>query len=123
MRIEIYATSGRTEVKKEKIRRLIRNVLAAEGKEFKTVNVIITDDEYLAGLNKMYFKKNQATNVIAFNLGEESEIYVSEDRAADVYELYYFILHGLLHTIGYDHRTSKDDKAMEEKCVAYLKDE
>jgi ssRNA-specific RNase YbeY (16S rRNA maturation enzyme) len=87
------------------------------------VNVVIADDKYLARLNERYFKKKRATNVIAFNLGEESEIYVSEDRASDTYELYYYILHGLLHTIGYDHTSKGADKTMEDKCVAYLKDE
>ena len=123
MRIDIFATSGRTRAKKAKVRRLIQKALAAEEKTFKAVNVIIADDEYLANLNETYFKKKRATNVIAFNLGEESEIYVSEDRASDTYELYYFILHGLLHTIGYDHRNKKENKAMEDKCVAYLRDE
>ena len=123
MRIDIFATSGRTRAKKVKVKRLINKALSAEGREFKGVNVIITDDEYLARLNETYFKKKRPTNVIAFNLGEESEIYVSEDRAADAYELYYFILHGLLHTIGYDHLTKKDEKIMESKCLEYLKDE
>lgn len=102
---------------------MIEKALAAEEKTFKAVNVIIADDEYLARLNERYFKKKHATNVISFNLGEEVEIYVSEDRTSDTYELYYYILHGLLHTIGYDHSTRKDDKIMEKKCIAYLKNE
>jgi ssRNA-specific RNase YbeY (16S rRNA maturation enzyme) len=123
MRIDIYATLGCTRVKKARVRQLIKKVLAAEDKTFKAVNVIIADDKYLSRLNERYFRKKSTTNVISFNLGEESEIYVSEDRASDAYELYYYILHGLLHTIGYDHTTKEADKIMEEKCIAYLKDE
>lgn len=123
MRIGVYATSGRTRAKKTKIKRLIKKVLAAEDKQLEVVNVILTDDQYLTRLNEMYFKKKHATNVISFDLGEVSEIYVSEDRAGDVYELYYFILHGLLHVIGYDHRNKRQDRLMEKKCVEYLSDE
>jgi ssRNA-specific RNase YbeY (16S rRNA maturation enzyme) len=123
MRIDIYVTSGRTRANKTKIKRLIEKVLAAEDRQFTAVNVILTDDQYLTRLNEMYFKKKRATNVISFNLGEVSEIYVSEDRAGDVYELYYFILHGLLHAIGYDHRDRREDRSMEKKCVEYLRDE
>lgn len=123
MRIGVYVTSGRTRAKKTKIKRLIKKVLAAEDKQLAVVNVILTDDQYLTRLNELYFKKKHATNVISFDLGEVSEIYVSEDRAGDVYELYYFILHGLLHVIGYDHRNKREDSLMEKKCVEYLSDE
>lgn len=123
MRIDVYATSGRTRAKKTKIKRLIKKVLAAEDKQLAAVNVILTDDQYLTRLNEMYFKKKHATNVISFDLGEVSEIYVCEDRADDVYELYYFILHGLLHVIGYDHRNKREERLMKKKCVEYLSDE
>jgi rRNA maturation RNase YbeY len=51
---------------------------------------------------------------------EVSEIYVSQERAKDNEELYYYIIHGLLHIIGYDHRNKKEELLMGNKCCEYL---
>jgi len=119
VRINVYTTC-RTRARKDRIRKLIKKVLAAEEKSFATVNVILTDNTYLKRLNETYFNKKRVTNVISFDLGEEVEIYVSESKARDVYDLYYFILHGLLHAIGYDHRDRKSRLLMQKKCQGYL---
>jgi probable rRNA maturation factor len=123
VRINIYTPGGRMQVDKVRVRRLIRHALKNEGKEFETVNVIVVDDTYLQQLNETYFKKKKTTNVISFDLGSVAEIYVSEQQARDDYELHYYIMHGLLHTIGYDHRTKKDEQRMKNKCQEYLSDE
>jgi probable rRNA maturation factor len=123
MKINIYNTAGPTSAKSSEIRRLIRKTLAKEKKRFDTVNVILADDAYLRRLSETYFKKKKTTNVIAFNLGEVAEIYISENQAADDYELYYFIIHGLLHTIGYDHKNKREESLMRKKCQGYIADE
>jgi probable rRNA maturation factor len=123
MRINIQSMKGLSRASSKKIRTLVRRVLANEKRKFETVNVILTDNEYLRGLNREYFKKNRATNVISFDLGDVAEIYVSEEQARYVYELYYFIVHGLLHTIGYDHHKRNDSLVMSKKCREYLADE
>lgn len=120
MRINIYKASGAMRVGEERVRRLVRKALGDEGKDFSEINVILADDQYLRGLNETWFHKKRSTNVISFNLGDVAEIYVSQDRARDVEELYYFILHGLLHVIGYDHRDEKESLCMEKKCLEYL---
>ena len=102
MRINIYVASGSMRVKKEKVRRLVRRVLNDEVKDFVETNVILADDQYLRELNETYFVKKRSTNVISFDLGDVAEIYVSQDQARDVKELYYFIVHGLLHIVGYE---------------------
>ena len=67
-------------------------------------------------------KKRKTTNVISFNLGQVAEIYVSDRYLKDTYELLYYILHGLLHTIGYDHTSEKEESLMEDKCQQYMGD-
>ena len=123
MRINIYAPGGRTLVDKTRVRRLIRKALHGENKEFETVNIIIADDAYLRNLNETYLRKRKTTNVISFDLGGVAEVYVSEQQARDDYDLHYYILHGLLHTIGYDHRTKKEEELMKKKCQEYLSDD
>ncbi len=123
MRINIFSTGEKACTEKREVRKLIRKALAGERKSFKTVNVILADDQYLRRLNTIYFKKKKSTNVISFGLGQVAEIYVSDKYMKDTYELLYYILHGLLHTIGYDHISKKDETLMDEKCREYLGDE
>lgn len=120
MRINIYETLQDPRISRERIRRLIRRVLKNERKEFAAVNVVLTDDAYLKRLNYEYFRKNRTTNVISFNLGDVAEIYISEYRARNTDELYYFVVHGLLHAIGYDHANRKESVLMNKKCLEYL---
>ena len=120
MRINIYAVSSLMPVVKEMIRRLLKKALRHEGKFFLEVNVILADDRYLRALNETFFRKKRSTNVISFNLGDVAEIYVSQDQARDIKELYYFIVHGLLHAVGYDHRNQKESVNMERKCLEYI---
>jgi probable rRNA maturation factor len=100
---------------------LIEKTLAAEGTILKNLNIIITNDNYLKALNRRFLKKDKPTNVISFHMEEVSEIYISYDRISDTNELYYYIIHGLLHIIGYDHRTKGQTETMENKCFQYLK--
>jgi len=100
---------------------LIEKTLAAEGTILKDLNIIITNDNYLKALNMKFLKKDKPTNVISFHMEEVSEIYISYDRVSDTNELYYYIIHGVLHIIGYDHRTKGQTEMMENKCFQYLK--
>ena len=79
---------------------LIEKTLAAEGTIVKTLNIIITNDNYLKALNRRFLKKDKPTNVISFHMEEVSEIYISNDQVSDTNELYYYIIHGLLHIVG-----------------------
>jgi len=96
--------------------------LVDEKTELKNLNIILTNNNYLKELNRKFLKKDKPTNVISFRMEEVSEIYISYDRVSNTDELYYYIIHGLLHIIGYDHKTKAETKTMESKCLQYLKD-
>lgn len=123
MQIAIYTTAGRIPAKKESIRRMVRRVLKAEGRQLKAINIVIADDAYMRKLNETYLGRRRSTNVISFDLDDVSEIYVSRDRAGDSYDLFYYILHGLLHLVGYDHSNEREGMRMHKKCVEYIRDE
>ncbi len=77
----------------------------------------------------MYLGKNNPTDVIAFDLssGKErilSDIAISTDtairnskifRTTPLYELCLYVIHGVLHILGYDDRTQKERRIMQEK--------
>ena len=95
---------------------IILQISKNENKQFESVNLIISTDEYLNKLKKTYFNKDHYTDVITFNLEDsneliEGEIYISMARIIDNSdqfnvevndELKRIIIHGVLHLIGYN---------------------
>ena len=120
MQVNIFNPAQCTGVNRRKIRALVRKVIATEKRSLSVINIIVAGGPYLKKLNKMYFRKNRTTNVISFNMGTVSEIYVSCNKIKKADDLFYFVIHGLLHILGYDHRTRKEQRNMKNKCLEYL---
>ena len=120
VRLKVFNPAGYRSVNEKRIRTLVRQVLLEEKANLGDLHVIIVDDAYITGLNKKFFKKRGPTNVISFDLGDVSEVYVSCGRLRDRDDLYYFIVHGLLHLVGYVHDSQQQEKIMHEKCMKFL---
>lgn len=121
-RIKIYNLTNNKICDILRLKNFTRYVL---GKEkfygLDLVNVIIANSSYLKELNKKFFKRNKTTNVISFNLGDIGEVYISRDEVVLSEDLYYYLVHGLLHIFGYDHKTKKTEMLMDKKCREYIK--
>ena len=116
------------------INTLIKSTINSEGREINSINIILTDDEFLRKMKKTYFKQDLYTDVISFNLEDcneniEGEIYISMDRIIDNakllkssinMELKRIIIHGTLHLIGYDDQTNYQKKHMTKLENKYL---
>lgn len=101
------------------------------------ISILLTDDTFIAGLNRDYRKKDYATNVLSFsNLGEgvispalpeeKTLIYGdvvvafetvkkeadSEDKTLEDH-LSHMIVHGVLHLLGYNHEEDLEAEKME----------
>jgi probable rRNA maturation factor len=95
---------------------------------------LIVDDEGIQEINRDYLNKDRPTNVISFAMQEGEGGGVTPDLLGDVVisaetaardageaqntfesELYFLLLHGILHLLGYDHErgTEADAKRME----------
>jgi probable rRNA maturation factor len=120
MHVNIYNVYKKLSIDERKIVKLVKKILKGEGYKLNKLNIIITDNNHLKELNRKFLKKNRSTNVMAFNMDEVSEIYVSGEKVKNNEELYYYITHALLHIIGFEHRNSNENKLMEEKCFQYL---
>lgn len=85
------------------------------------------NDQRITALNHRYLGKKSPTDVLAFDLrsGPDAlliaDIVVSTDTAAVqsrvfhtsvLFEVYLYIVHGLLHIIGYDDSTPKEKRRM-----------
>jgi len=100
------------------------------------LSVLIVDDEEIRNINRDYLQRDKPTNVISFAMqeGEGGELHpdllgdvvISADTAARdaaevnkpiESELYFLLLHGILHLLGYDHERGTEEEAliMEEK--------
>ncbi len=101
------------------------------------VNVIFTSDIHLSDLKKEFFSKDQWTDVIAFPLQRDSkfiegEIYISIPTAkknANLFkepykkELGRLIIHGSLHLLGIEDKSTEQKKKMTILEEKFLNDE
>lgn len=105
------------------------------------LSVVLTGDDEIAGLNEEYLGRQGPTNVIAFpmmegafgdvNPGLLGDVVLSVEtvdrEAADLgytmeEMLDFYLVHGILHLVGYDHEGSAEEAArMEEKNIELWK--
>lgn len=114
------------------IKHWIKSVFEQEKRAFSTINYIFCSDNYLHEMNVKYLQHDTLTDVITFayhNDPVEGDIFISIDRVEDnaeeydveaIYELYRVMIHGILHLIGYNDKTPKDQQVMRNMENRYL---
>ena len=92
----------------------------------KEMNVILVSDEKIKELNNQHREKDYITDVLTFpdgylnNLGDifialqRCELQANELGHSFDRELGFLTVHGLLHTIGYDHQNPEEETIMVE---------
>lgn len=101
------------------IEEVIRAAASGEGYSIQDLSVVLTDHETVRRLNESHLDRSYVTDVLAFDLSDaltarsqmlDGEIYVDLDTAverAPEFETTYdqevrrYIVHGLLHLMGY----------------------
>ena len=116
---------------------LIRHVLEAEGATPVHVSVVLSDHDTVRRLNAAYLDHDYNTDVLSFPLREEDapaatvegEVYVDLDTAEERHddfdttferEAYRYVVHGVLHLVGYDDATEEGQEAMRTREDEYL---
>ncbi|MDD5431500.1 MAG: rRNA maturation RNase YbeY [Candidatus Omnitrophica bacterium] len=98
------------------------------------ISICFVNDEKIKKFNRKYIGSNYPTDVIAFDISEEknvllSDILVSSDAAirnaktyetSPKYELYLYVVHGVLHLLGFDDKTVKERDLMQKKAETIL---
>ena len=94
------------------------------------ISLFFCDRNTIKKINKRFFGKSQSTDVISFPLKDDfdvnylGEIVVSVEEAVKTCnqfglswqkELLLYVIHGILHLLGYDDRTAKKRMKMEKK--------
>jgi len=119
-----------TRIPKKKLEYLAKTILKKKWAGHN-VSVVLVDPRRMRQLNRVYRGKDKPTNVLSFPGGKEAlgeivlcpsvirkdalEYKISFQRAVS-----WMFVHGLLHLLGYDHKTSKDETTMNQQEQRYL---
>jgi rRNA maturation RNase YbeY len=106
---------------------LVQHVLEAEDATPVHVSIVLADHDTVRRLNAAYLDHDYNTDVLSFSLHEddatavEGEVYVDLDTAAERHEefdttfereAYRYVVHGVLHLLGYDDATEDGQQTM-----------
>ena len=118
-----------------KLKKFIESIFKKEKKKLKSLNYIFCTDSRLLQINRDYLKHDYYTDIISFDLSENSaiiqgEIYISINRVRDnasqllipfKTELLRVIFHGALHLCGYKDKSIKEKiqmRGMEDRYMS-----
>jgi probable rRNA maturation factor len=111
-----------------------RRVLADSRFKSATISLAVVDDATIHALNRQYLEHNWPTDVLSFVLDKrgdhlDGEVILSADTAASAAqehgttaadEQLLYVIHGMLHLIGYDDTTDADVAQMRAAENHYL---
>ena len=120
---------------------VIRAILRHENVNAAILSIVFVSHQKIRALNKKYLKRNYVTDVLAFDLKDNEfpkqmsktltgDIIISTDAALKnvntfqttlSQELVLYIVHGILHLLGYDDHKPADVKRMRRKEQDILK--
>ncbi len=135
MKIEIANLNENLSLDEEALKKLLTKVLQRGGEKRARVSVALVDDKTMAGLNRRYLGRRGPTDVLAFPFDQGpagkdlGEIVISVETARKVArrrkksvkkEIYLYAVHGLLHLLGFDHKTPSEAKEMRKKEIEAL---
>ena len=134
MNVEIANLQKHYKIKDSKIKYVVKEVLGKKSNSAK-LSFAFVDNNEIKRLNKKYFDSDDVTDVIAFPLDNHKnalngEIVVSVETAVDTAdkenldaegEIILYVVHGLLHLLGYSDVNREDAIIMHEKESKILK--
>ncbi|OGX18212.1 MAG: rRNA maturation RNase YbeY [Omnitrophica WOR_2 bacterium RBG_13_44_8b] len=135
MKIIIKNFQNKIPVSPARMKQLILKALSCEGtKKSGEITVTILSDKRMRALNLKYLHRDEPTDVLAFDLSAKprtliADIIVSSDTAVrnagiykttPSYELNLYLIHGVLHLLGFDDNAPKGARIMRAKEEKYV---
>jgi len=135
--LEILNEQEEIPIEEERICLVCEKILADAGIVAGRLGVVVVDNETIHNLNKDFLQHDYPTDVISFQVESEPEngylegeviasAEMAQDRAPEFgwsvqEELFLYIIHGLLHLVGFDDRTAEERQLIREKERYYLR--
>lgn len=137
-----FSNQQSIKVSQAEIRKLAEYALTLEGigRAKIEISILLVDNARVKELNKEYLGRKRATDVISFRMWEGPFYKLHPEILGDVVvsveqahrearrlgkefkqELWLYIIHGLLHLVGYEDDTSQNAKKMHKRCLEILK--
>ena len=131
--VNIDRRSNSVKLGKKRIAEMVTFVAAAEDRPVAEVDIAIVSSVEMAEMNERFLAHHGDTDVITFDLTEDGGIVVQlivcddvalrvaeENGLAPAEELSLYIIHGLLHTMGYDDTTPAKFRRMKKRQMELL---
>lgn len=112
---------------KRKVKTWIKNVVTKYGFKIGDVTILFTDDDYIKELNIKYLNHHYFTDILTFDYSSglvlNGDIVISIDTVRSnsiLYstsiddELLRVIIHGFLHLLGFNDKSSEESRKMRE---------
>jgi probable rRNA maturation factor len=126
IRITVSNHQSRLPVDRRRFSQAVRNVLEEAQVRRAKIGVVVVDDPTIHVLNRRFLEHDYPTDVLSFPMElrpgyVEGEVVVSADTAAAqgphygleaVDELAMYVIHGVLHLVGYDDHSPRKRAAM-----------
>lgn len=126
------------EIPAEQVQKIVRFVLNEEGQTCDEVNIYFVDTPAISQLHEEYFNDPSPTDCISFPIDQGvnspytvlGEVFVcpataieysAKHRKLPYDETTLYIVHGLLHLLGYDDISDNDRKLMHKTQAHYMK--
>ena len=139
IRLSVSSISKCPFLNKKKLKSIVRFVFKYVGAKDANLSIVFTSDRAIKRLNYLYRRKNRPTDVLAFSMREGKhlkrdslilgDVIISVDRAkrqaknfntSFKKEIYLYVIHGILHLLGYDDERPSSGKRMRKKEMQIL---
>lgn len=134
MVIDIRDLQGKVKIDEAKVRSCAQRVLRDMGEESAELSILFVNDAYIKRLNSKYRDTDSKTDVLAFSMRQGEGISRHSEILGDVVistqtakreaarrkepiqkELDLYLVHGILHLLGYDDEKPGNRKKMRAK--------
>ena len=117
-------------IKIKNIHKILKGIFSLLNIPQASVSILFCDNKFIRKLNRKFFGESSITDVISFSLKDETypqylgEIIICVEEAANAARLYkntwqeeltLYLIHGILHILGYNDTVKSERTVMEKK--------
>ncbi|MEN3045992.1 MAG: rRNA maturation RNase YbeY [Candidatus Hydrothermales bacterium] len=99
----------------KRLKKIFKKEIENNNLKIKEINIIMVGKNRIKKLNKNFLNRNKKTDCLSFNLDNVGEIYICSDYVKNKKDFLKLLIHSFCHILGYDHKSEKEKKIMEEK--------